>query len=136
MLLPKKSGIRYYEREGLLQQPSRTTSGYRCYAGNHPGQLTFVRDCRSLGMTLAEIKRLQRFQANPSLACTQINTFLDRHIAGVRQQIEAMHLLKTRLIVLRDRCHDNLTARECGILNTLMSRADGGDGTNPAQAHT
>ena len=128
--LARKTGcdpetIRYYEREGLLQKPSRTASGYRCYADEHLGQLNFVRHCRSLGMTLVEIRTLQRFQANPHLACTEINTLLDQHLARVHHQIEAMHHLEKQLIALRNCCHDNLTARECGILNTLISAAEG-----------
>jgi Cd(II)/Pb(II)-responsive transcriptional regulator len=132
--LAKKSGcdadtIRYYEREGLLEKPPRTTSGYRCYAAEHLGQLNFVRHCRSLGMTLAEIRTLQGFQANPNLACTDINILLDRHITRVHRQVKAMRRLETQLIALRDRCHDTLTASECGILKTLINVADGGDCT-------
>jgi Cd(II)/Pb(II)-responsive transcriptional regulator len=128
--------IRYYEREGLLQKPARTTSGYRYYAGEHLGQLNFVRHCRSLGMTLAEIRTLQGFQANPSLACTDINVLLDRHITRVHQQIKAMRLLEKQLIALRDRCHDTLTASECGIMKTLISAADGGECACHTEAHT
>jgi Cd(II)/Pb(II)-responsive transcriptional regulator len=117
--------IRYYEREGLLQKPSRTTSGYRSYTGEHLEQLTFVRHCRSLGMTLAEIKTLQSFQANPNLACTDINALLDRHIARVNQQTKALRRLEKQLLALRNRCHETLKASECGILNTLINAAGG-----------
>jgi hypothetical protein len=44
--------------------------------------------------------------------------------------------LERHLLALRDRCHHTLTARECGILNTLISGAGGSEGTGPAQAHT
>ncbi|MBU6467619.1 MAG: Cd(II)/Pb(II)-responsive transcriptional regulator [Betaproteobacteria bacterium] len=119
--------IRYYEREGLLPKPSRTASGYRSYTGEHLGQLNFILHCRTLRMTLAEIRTLQNFQANPSLACNDINTLLDQHISHVKQQIKAMHLLEKQLVALRNRCRDNLTAGECGILKTLVS-ASAGDG--------
>jgi hypothetical protein len=78
-------------------------------------------------MTLAEIRTLQGFQANPNLACTEINILLDRHITRVHQQVKAMHRLETQLIALRDHCHDTLTTSECGILKTLINVADGGD---------
>ncbi len=117
--------IRYYEREGLLQKPSRTASGYRSYTVRHLGQLNFVLHCRSLGMTLADIRALQNFQADPNLACREINTLLDQHIARIHQKIRAMYLLEKQLIALRDCCHDNLTVRECGILKTLVSGSKG-----------
>ena len=50
--------VRYYEREGLLEAPARTGSGYRAYGPQHLERLNFVRHCRSLDMPLAEIKRL------------------------------------------------------------------------------
>ena len=118
--------IRYYEREELLQKPSRTASGYRSYTAWHLEQLNFVLHCRSLGMTLTDIKALQNFQAEPNLACKEINTLLDQHIARIHQKIHAMYLLEKQLIALRDCCHDNLTVRECGILKTLVSASKGG----------
>lgn len=130
--LAKRTGcqvetIRYYEREGLLVAPVRSGGNYRLYGEDHLGQLRFILHCRSLGMTLAEIRTLQSFQANPNLACAEINALLDQHIARIHQQIEAMHLLEKQLVTLRDRCHDNLTASECGILKTLISAAEGGE---------
>ncbi|MGH8519750.1 MAG: MerR family transcriptional regulator, partial [Panacagrimonas sp.] len=37
--------VRYYEREGLLEAPSRTVSGYRAYGPQHLERLNFVRHC-------------------------------------------------------------------------------------------
>ena len=117
--------IRYYEKEGLLGKPPRSASGYRRYAGEHVGQLNFVLHCRSLGMTLAEIRTLQSFRTHPDLACAEINALLDQQIARVHQQIAAMRLLEKQLLALRERCHHNLAASECGILKNLVSAAEG-----------
>ncbi len=117
--------IRYFERAGVLQKPARTAAGYRSYTSEHLEQLNFVRHCRSLGMTLAEIKTLQSFQANPNVACTDINVLLDRHIVGVHQQMKALRRLEKQLLALRNRCHETLKASECGILNTLINAAGG-----------
>ena len=56
--------IRYYEREGLLDAPQREDNGYRRYGDGHLVQLNFVRHCRSLGMSLADVRRLRDFQRN------------------------------------------------------------------------
>src|SRR5687768_12664482 len=42
--------VRYYEREGLLEAPARTGSGYRTYGPQHLERLNFVRHCRSLDL--------------------------------------------------------------------------------------
>jgi len=119
--------IRYYEREGVLDKPRRAASGYRHYAEAHLAQLNFVRHCRSLGMTLAEIRVLQGFQANPQAPCAGINELIDRQIARIRNQIEALHNLGEQLAMLRKCCDANLSASECGILKALASAAETGE---------
>lgn len=120
--------IRYYEREGLLQMPGRAASGYRNYSEAHLAQLNFVRHCRSLGMTLAEIKVLQGFQTNPQASCAEINELIDRQIARIRQQIEVLNLLGKQLAMLRTCCDANLSASECGILKALASAVENDKG--------
>jgi DNA-binding transcriptional MerR regulator len=116
--------IRYYEREGLLQKPYRASSGYRKYTDAHLVQLNFVLRCRALGMTLAEIKALQGFQANPGAPCAGINELIDRQIDRIQQQLKVLHVLEKQLADLRCRCDANMPAGECGIMKALSSAAE------------
>jgi DNA-binding transcriptional MerR regulator len=50
--------LRFYEREGLLQPPARTPSGYRSYAVRDLERVRFIRLCQGLGFTLREIQHL------------------------------------------------------------------------------
>jgi DNA-binding transcriptional MerR regulator len=43
--------IRYYERDGLLPETSRSEGNYRIYGETHVQRLSFIRRCRSLDMT-------------------------------------------------------------------------------------
>ena len=61
--------IRYYERIGLLPEPHRTAANYRSYGEAHRLRLAFVRHCRSLDMTLDEIRVLLRFKDQPLADC-------------------------------------------------------------------
>jgi DNA-binding transcriptional MerR regulator len=115
--------VRYYELEGLIQKPYRTSAGYRSYTDGHLRQLNFVRHCRSLGMALAEIKVLCGFLENPETSCKEIGELLDRQIDRVQQQIEMMTTLAKQLAVLRNRCHREISASECGILQELVRAA-------------
>lgn len=117
--------VRYYEREGLLPEPYRSASGYRRYTEAHLAVLNFVRHCRSLGMTLTEIKALQEFQRNPQAPCEGINELIDRHIARIKEQISGLSALERQLAALRECCGENISAGECGIMKTLLSGAGG-----------
>ena len=115
--------IRYYEREGLIPTPPRTESNYRSYGEQDAERLLFIRHCRSLGMSLDDIRTLQHFQASPELACDEINAMLDRHLQQTEQQILALQRLQNQLQTLRNTCQSHLDAGHCGILQNLQSAA-------------
>jgi len=119
--------IRYYEREGLLDAPQREDNGYRRYGDPHLVQLNFVRHCRSLGMSLSDVRRLRDFQRNPSLACGDIDTLLDRQIDQIHAQRVALEALEGQLRALRHTCENPNPhpASECGILHNLQQAAEG-----------
>ena len=45
--------VRFYEREGLLEEPPRDASGYRHYDERHVSRLRFIRHLRTLDIPLA-----------------------------------------------------------------------------------
>lgn len=123
--------VRFYEREGLLAEPAREANGYRRYHEAHLVQLNFIRHCRSLEMGLPDVRTLLNFQAQPELACDEINQLLDHQIARIHQQLEALQRLEQQLLALRDSCHATQSARECGILRNLEQAAEGA----PCECH-
>ena len=83
--LAKRSGcevvtIRYYEKEGLLPKPARSGGNFRLYGEAHIERLQFIRHCRSLDMTLSEIRALLGLRDNPMQDCGEVNTLLEAHI--------------------------------------------------------
>lgn len=116
--------VRFYEREGLLDEPARETNGYRRYTAAHEAQLNFVRHCRSLGIGLADIRMLRRLQADPSQPCDEVNDLIDNQIERIHQQIESMRVLEQQLRTLRDSCHSHRSSAECGIMKNLEQPVD------------
>ena len=47
--------IRFYEREGLLEDPPRTASGYRQYPKDAVTRVQLIRRAKELGFSLKEI---------------------------------------------------------------------------------
>jgi Cd(II)/Pb(II)-responsive transcriptional regulator len=111
--------IRYYEREGLLAQPFRTAGNYRVYSSTHLERLSFIRNCRSLDMTLEEIRHLLRVQDVPQAGCATAHQLLDDHISHVATRIVELRQLERQLKVLRRRCGPALMKTQCGILDDL-----------------
>ena len=109
--------IRFYEREGLLKEPARSGCNYRLYGHEHLERLAFIRHCRSLDLTLDEIRALLRFQDAPLENCHAVNDVLDEHIEHVAQRIRDLKELQKELKLLREQCDG--VAAECGILDGL-----------------
>jgi Cd(II)/Pb(II)-responsive transcriptional regulator len=111
--------IRFYEREGLLPPPARAENNYRVYLPAHVERLAFVRQCRSLDMTLDEIRALIELREKPAADCGDINALLDEHIGHVAQRIRELRALERELKALRARCTSPHPVSECGILDGL-----------------
>ncbi|PKO56846.1 MAG: Cd(II)/Pb(II)-responsive transcriptional regulator [Betaproteobacteria bacterium HGW-Betaproteobacteria-21] len=111
--------IRYYEREGLLPTPARTDGNFRIYERIHVERLSFIRHCRSLDMTLDEIRVLQRINDAPAEDCGDVNTLLDKHIGHVAARIRELRGLERQLKDLRAQCNGEGDAAHCGILHEL-----------------
>ena len=111
--------IRYYERDGLLPVPARSEGNYRIYRETHVQRLSFIRRCRSLDMTLDEIRVLLHFKESPQENCADVNRLLDRHIGHVAQRMQELQELESQLKDLRERCDEGRDAAHCGILDGL-----------------
>jgi Cd(II)/Pb(II)-responsive transcriptional regulator len=110
--------IRYYEREGLLPAPARSDGNYRLYTQTHVERLTFIRNCRSLDMTLEEIRSLLNLRDSPQDQCQSVNALIDEHIQHVNDRIASLQALQIQLLDLRQRCSDG-APDHCGILDRL-----------------
>ena len=115
--------IRFYEREGLLPEPARTESNYRLYDERHTERLSFIRHCRSLDMTLDEIRALLKFRDMPEQNCGDVNALLDAHIGHVGARITELQALEKQLQDLRRLCVEAHAVKDCGILNELAAEA-------------
>lgn len=119
--LAKKAGvpvatIRYYEQEGLLPKPSRSDSNYRQYGPDATKHLAFITQCRSLDISVAEIRRLLNLAELPEADCREVDAILDTHIDRIRQQRRSLAKLEKALMALRRDCDPSMQVQGCGIL--------------------
>ena len=111
--------IRYYEAAGLLHKPSRSAGNFRLYGKAHVERLQFIRHCRSLDMTLNEVRTLLKFRDTPDRGCGEINALIDDHIRSVELRIGELVRLKQHLVILRRKCSGVKPIDSCGILQGL-----------------
>ncbi|MEM9563117.1 MAG: MerR family transcriptional regulator [Actinomycetota bacterium] len=95
--------IRYYESIGLLEEPARTSSGYRDYDDEAIERLRFVRDAQATGLSLAEIASVLELKGAGRTSCAHTAALLDRHLLDLDRQIEQLYQARTALQQLADR---------------------------------
>lgn len=115
--------IRYYEKERLLPKPARSQGNYRLYNEAHFERLQFILHCRTLDMTLDEVRTLLQYRDKPDENCGEVNVLLDEHIDAVETRMEELIQLKQHLLALRQKWASEALAESCGILHALADNS-------------
>ncbi len=116
------ANIRFYEKEKLLKQSIRGDNSYRMYSDADVHQLRFIRACRSLDMSLSEVRTLLGLNLNNKADCATARGALDEHLAHVHSRLAELKTLEKDLRALRGRC-DGLDTT-CHIIKALHERAN------------
>ena len=94
--------VRFYERQRLLREPARTTSGYRSYGKSDLDTLKFIKWSQQLGFTLKEVRQLlQLHVAVASLPTTHIDRRSDELRSIIRLAEEKLENIQDKIQSLR-----------------------------------
>lgn len=115
--------IRYYEREGLLPEPSRSASGYRQYADNAVKRLRFIKRAKDLGFTLSEIQSLLSISDRRGDKA-EVKSLTENKLLLIKQRIADLKRIQSALSELSDQCDGDGCADDCPILNALGADAN------------
>ena len=121
--LSKKSGIhletiRYYEKLGLMLEPKRLANGCRDYDEVSLKQLKFIKTCRALDFSLAEIKFFNEMKTQQSQHC-EVDSMLAKHLASVEEKIAELTDIKHFLQSLIT--EDDHQAADCKAMAQLKA---------------
>jgi Hg(II)-responsive transcriptional regulator len=111
--------VRFYEREGLLEEPNRKASGYREYGHEAVAVLRFIRRAKELGFTLKEIKALLELRLDTSATRAQIREQAKAKVVDIEARIADLERMRDALQKLIKACHGKGALSGCPILNAL-----------------
>src|SRR5262245_35107394 len=94
--------VRFYEREGLLDEPARRASGYRQYTRDAVARLRFIRRAKELGFTLKEIGELLALRDDPG---ADVRARAAAHLTDIEARIRDLTRMRGALVQLIDTCH-------------------------------
>lgn len=90
--------LRYYEREGLLDAPSRSAGGYRQYTEADAARVRFVRNAQALGFSLAQIRWIIPRLRDGLVDRAEIEQHLQAKIAEIDAHMRELKALKRELL--------------------------------------
>src|SRR5579859_3119309 len=126
--------LRYYERTGLIEEPTRTPSGYRDYGEGVLDRLRFIRSAQAAGLTLGEIKGVIAFREQRRPPCGHVLELIDGRAADLDRRIAELRTLRDDLRSLTRRGR-SLSPEACSpdTSSTRRRPSRRGRGARPAR---
>jgi MerR family transcriptional regulator, mercuric resistance operon regulatory protein len=103
--------IRYYQRRGLLQEPSKPSGGFRQYPQESVKRVRFIKRAQMLGFTLEEIQGLLALDETREIAAHKLEL--------IAKKIAYLSRMKKSLARLVGSCDASAEGAPCPIIHLL-----------------
>lgn len=113
--------VRFYEREGLLEEAARGASGYRAFPVEAVGRLRFVQRAQQLGFTLREIKKLLAVWLEHGLPHDEVCGAVDEKVADLEARAQELLQKAESLRQLCSACRGLMQAEDCPVMQALAA---------------
>lgn len=114
--------IRVWESKGLIPVAARTTTGYRLFTATDLDRLRFIRQAKTLGLTLSEIGTIIAMQHAGASPCDRVRQAIDNHLAAIDQKMADLVQLYAVLTAARNAgdtvCRNDRDGVVCQIIES------------------
>ncbi|GGL35384.1 Cu(I)-responsive transcriptional regulator [Streptomyces anthocyanicus] len=93
-----RKAIRTWEDKGLLPPAERTEAGYRLFTADDIAVLRFIRQAKTLGLTLSEVGDILALQREGAQPCGRVTQLLDAHIDQIDRTMADLQQLRKALV--------------------------------------
>jgi Hg(II)-responsive transcriptional regulator len=111
--------VRFYEREGLLEEPPRRASGYRQYSEQVVKRIHFIKRAQQLGFSLKEIAELLQLRVDAHTSCDVVKQRTEAKIAEVEQKMVELQRMRRALLQVHAQCVGQGPTGPCPMLEAL-----------------
>jgi MerR family copper efflux transcriptional regulator len=111
--------VRFYEREGLLEEPPRRASGYRQYSEQVVTRLRFIKRAKLLGFSLTEITELLLLRVDAQTSCDEVKGRTEAKLAAVERKMVELQRMRQALLQVHYLCTGQGPTGRCPILDAL-----------------
>ncbi|WP_338596783.1 heavy metal-responsive transcriptional regulator [Saccharopolyspora sp. SCSIO 74807] len=119
--------VRLWESKGLLPPAERTEAGYRVFTDDDLDVLRFIRQAKTLGLTLPEIKNIIDLQRDGVTPCGRVTELLDTHIAEIDRTLADLRTLRRSLASARRAAREGQRRGEGAVVCRIIENHTGRD---------
>jgi MerR family mercuric resistance operon transcriptional regulator len=111
--------VRYYQRRGLLAEPSRPPGGTRRYGKAHVQRLRFIKQAQALGFSLDEVRDLLALEDGQH--CGEAERLASIKLSMARERMRQLRRVERALATLVEQCQCNAGKLRCPLIAALES---------------
>lgn len=113
--------IRYYQRRGLVGEPSKPPGGIRRYGEADADRLRFIKQAQTLGFSLNEVSDLLALEDGRH--CREAERLGAEKLAVVRERIAQLRSVEKALAKMVGQCRSNTGKVHCPLIGSLKQTA-------------
>lgn len=122
--LARKAGvnietIRYYQRRGLLLEPTKPVEGYRLYPLDSIQRILFIKRAQRLGFSLEEIINLLHLGEG---SCSDVKGVAMQKLSLIEDRLTDLERMRVTLLDLVQRCDSGQNQAGCPLVASLAER--------------
>jgi len=111
--------VRYYQRIGLIDEPTMPVNGYRKYSTKTAENITFIKRAQRLGFSLKEIAELLQIGDGH---CDNVRIRAEKKRNKIDEQIRDLQSLRDTIDQLICECKSGKNGSHCPIVETLLDQ--------------
>lgn len=108
--------VRFYQRQGLIEEPSRQGTRHRRYPQETVARIRFIRGAQELGFSLKEIEELMALRIAPGTSKSEIRARAQAKVDEIQEKMRDLQRMRDALLKLIGSCEGTGTVEDCPIL--------------------
>lgn len=121
----KPDTVRFYERNGLLPKPERTTAGYRVYDATALQRLRFIKKAQALGFSLGEIQRILNLRGRGRETCRCVVAIAEATLSETETKLKELQKFRDALALnlkrWKHQARGPMAAEFCALIESSAS---------------
>lgn len=111
--------IRFYERRGLIEQPTPVRTSFREYPQAAVNRIRFIKRAQELGFTLSEVAELLLLSDKSGATRKSVKDLAAKKLLLIREKLDDLRHMEATLAKLVDDCSGKGPLHGCPIIEAI-----------------